>query len=59
MTISMSRKSFCAQKLLRDISAFYQDQKYMPFARKLLELARAFEDHQIVDLVQHYLEEKK
>jgi hypothetical protein len=23
MTISMSRKSFCAQKLLRDISAFY------------------------------------
>jgi len=35
------------------------DEKYIPFARKVLELAKAFEDEQIVALVEQYLEGQK
>ena len=35
------------------------DEKYIPFARKLLKLAKDFEDSQIMALVEEYLEEKE
>ncbi len=35
------------------------DKTYVPFARKLCELARNFQDEQILTLVEQYMEEKK
>ena len=35
------------------------DEKYIPFARKIQQLAKSFEDEQIIALVEKYLEENK
>jgi signal transduction histidine kinase/ActR/RegA family two-component response regulator len=35
------------------------DEKYIPFARKIQELAKSFEDEQIIALVEKYLDENK
>jgi signal transduction histidine kinase len=35
------------------------DEKYIPFARKIQQLAKSFEDEQIIVLVEKYLEENK
>jgi hypothetical protein len=35
------------------------DEKYIPFSRKIQQLAKSFEDEQIIALVEKYLEENK